>query len=43
VILFDDYGRNSCPGAELAVDEFFAHTHEQPVYVPTGRAFVVKR
>jgi O-methyltransferase len=43
VIIFDDYGRNSCPGAKQAVDEFFADTPEQPVYVPTGQAFVVKR
>lgn len=43
VIVFDDYGRNSCPGAKHAVDEFFANTPEQPVYVPTGQAFVVKR
>ena len=43
VIIFDDYGRNSCPGAKEAVDEFFGDTPEQPVYVPTGQAFVVKR
>jgi O-methyltransferase len=41
-IVFDDYGRNSCPGAKEAVDEFFADMPEQPVYVPTGQAFVVK-
>jgi O-methyltransferase len=41
-IVFDDYGRNSCPGAKAAVDEFFADTPEQPVYVATGQAFVVK-
>ncbi|HEV7992643.1 MAG TPA: TylF/MycF/NovP-related O-methyltransferase [Gemmatimonadaceae bacterium] len=43
VIIFDDYGRNSCPGAKVAVDQFFAETPEKPVYVPTGQAFVVKR
>jgi O-methyltransferase len=42
VIIFDDYGRNSCPGAKEAVDEFFAEMPEKPVYVPTGQAFVVK-
>ena len=43
VLIFDDYGRNSCPGAKAAVDEFFADKAEQPVYVPTGQAFVVKQ
>ena len=43
VLVFDDYGRNSCPGAREAVDDFFAETLEWPVYVPTGQAFVVKR
>lgn len=43
VIIFDDYGRESCPGAKAAVDEFFADTPEQPVYVPTAQAFVVKQ
>jgi O-methyltransferase len=43
VMIFDDYGRNSCPGAKEAVDAFFAETPEKPVYVPTGQAFVVKR
>lgn len=42
VIVFDDYGRNSCPGARAAVDEFFADKPEQPVYLPSGQAFVVK-
>ena len=43
VLIFDDYGRNSCPGAKVAVDGFFADKPEQPVYVPTGQAFVVKQ
>ena len=43
VLIFDDYGRNSCPGAKAAVDEFFSDKAEQPVYVPTGQAFVVKQ
>ncbi len=43
VLIFDDYGRHSCPGATMAVDEFFADKPEQPVYVPRGPAFVVKQ
>jgi O-methyltransferase len=42
-MVFDDYGFNTCPGAKQAVDEFFAGLPEQPVYLPTGQAFVVKR
>ncbi len=40
VLLFDDYGWSSCPGAKDAVDEFFADKAEQPVFLPTGQAFV---
>ena len=41
-LLVDDYGWTSCPGARAAVDEFFADTAEQPVYLPTGQALVVR-
>jgi len=43
VIVFDDYGSKTCPGAKLAVDEFFATKKEVPVYTPTGQAFVIKQ
>jgi O-methyltransferase len=42
VMVFDDYGFTTCPGAKLAVDEFFASVPEQPVYLPTGQAVVVR-
>jgi O-methyltransferase len=43
VIVFDDYGYRSCPGARAAVDEFFADRPEAPFYVPTGQALIWKR
>ncbi|MBI3889900.1 MAG: class I SAM-dependent methyltransferase, partial [Candidatus Wallbacteria bacterium] len=43
VLLFDDYGFSSCPGARQATDEFMRGRPEGLVHVPTGQAFVVKR
>ena len=42
VMVFDDYGRVSCPGAKLAVDEFFSDKPESPCYVYTGQCVVTK-
>jgi len=42
IILFDDYGHESCPGAREAVDLFFAERPEEPIVLGTGQAFVVK-
>lgn len=42
IILMDDYGFNSCPGAKRAADVFFANRPEQIVMLPTGQAVVVK-
>ncbi len=45
VMIFDDYGRWSCPGAKAAVDEFFADKAEHPIYSGhshSAQAFVVK-
>lgn len=39
MILFDDYGFETCPGAKKAVDEFF--TPEGVIYLPTGQALYV--
>ena len=43
VILMDDYGFSTCPGAKRAADEFFADKPEEIVMLSTGQAFVVKR
>jgi hypothetical protein len=43
VMLFDDYGFTTCPGAKLAVDEFFSTRPEPTVMLPTGQAFIVKQ
>jgi O-methyltransferase len=42
VIVADDYGFTSCPGAKRAWDDFFAGKPEKTIYLPTGQAFVVK-
>lgn len=42
VMVFDDYGMITCPGAKLAVDTFFADKPEYPCYLPTGQAVVVR-
>jgi O-methyltransferase len=42
VMLFDDYGFASCPGARKAIDEFFADKPECPLAIPTGQAVVVR-
>lgn len=43
VILMDDYGFKSCPGAKQAADEFFSDLPEKIVGLPTGQAFIVKQ
>jgi O-methyltransferase len=42
IMVFDDYGFLSCPGAKTAVDEFFANKPEYPCYLPMGECFVIK-
>lgn len=42
VIVFDDYGFASCPGARKAVDEFFVDKPEQPLALSTSQALVTK-
>lgn len=42
IMVFDDYGFPSCPGAKKAVDEFFEDKLETPISLPTGQCIVVK-
>ena len=42
IIIFDDYGFPSCPGARKAVDEYFKDKPENVIYLATGQAFVIK-
>lgn len=42
IMIFDDYGFLSCPGAKTAVDEFFSDKPEKPCYLPTGQCIVFK-
>ena len=42
VLIFDDYGLPTCPGARLAVDCFFTAKAETPIVLPTGQAIVIK-
>ncbi|MEI9890719.1 MAG: TylF/MycF/NovP-related O-methyltransferase [Caulobacteraceae bacterium] len=42
VIVFDDYGFASCPGARRAVDEFFADKPERLLVLSTGQGLVHK-
>jgi len=43
IMLFDDYGFRSCPGARRAIDEFLENKPENVVLVPTGQAFVIRQ
>jgi O-methyltransferase len=42
IMVFDDYGLPTCPGARQAVDEFFAGTPFIPLVLRTGQAVVFK-
>ena len=41
LIVCDDYGFETCPGARQAMDEFFAERPEPIVHLPTGQGFVM--
>ena len=44
VLLCDDYGFTTCPGATKAFDEFISSRPERSVvHLPTGQGFIVKR
>ena len=40
MIVLDDYGFITCPGARRAVDEFFGDLREAPIILSTGQALV---
>ena len=42
MIVFDDYGFPTCPGAREAVDRFFSGKACRPLCLPTGQALVFK-
>lgn len=42
VMVFDDYGFPSCPGARIAVDGFFKDKPEFPMVLPTAQALIHK-
>ena len=42
IMVFDDYGFETCPGAREAVDKWFSDKPEVPLVLPTGQAVVFK-
>lgn len=42
VMVFDDYGFTSCPGAKRATDAFFADKPEPVLHLATSQALVIK-
>lgn len=43
IMLLDDYGFTTCPGAKAAADAFFSDKPEPIAMLPTGQAFIIKR
>jgi len=43
IIVLDDYGFSTCPGARQAVDEFFGSKKEPVLELPTGQGLVFKQ
>lgn len=42
MLVCDDYGFESCPGARRAMDEFFNNKRERIIHLPTGQGLVLK-
>jgi O-methyltransferase len=43
MLLLDDHGFRTCPGATKAAEDFFADKPEQLSLLPTGQAFTIKQ
>jgi O-methyltransferase len=43
VIVFDDYGFTSCPGAKVTADAFFANKPEPILHLVTSQAIAIKQ
>lgn len=43
IIMCDDYGFSTCPGAKKAMDEFFRDKTEPVIMLTTGQAFIIKQ
>jgi O-methyltransferase len=43
IIVCDDYGQTTCPGAKRAVDSFMATRPEPVVHSPTSQGLIIKR
>jgi O-methyltransferase len=43
IIVYDDYGFPSCPGARKAVDTFFEGKAETPIVLPTAQCLILKQ
>ncbi len=43
LIVCDDYGFTTCPGARDAMDEFFQNKRELIIHLPTGQGFIIKQ
>lgn len=42
VMIFDDYGMTSCPGAYKAIEEYMRHRKEHVLHLPTAQGVVIK-
>jgi hypothetical protein len=43
IIVCDDYGFISCPGAVRAIDEYMAGRPEPVLHCPTGQGVIIKQ
>lgn len=43
ILICDDYGFSTCPGAKKAMDDFFAGKTEPVIMLTTGQAFIIKQ